>query len=237
MECQSVQDVIDSLRCEILDPDGDIWSDKLLIDYIQQAYTHIASLRPDIFSESKEVTLEGGTCLQQVCDCDELTKVLSIDGNECDPPEEESPDNNLLFLNTLFPGVEECKDGDEPYNPNWYPVDCGGCTAFRLTEPVPTDREVKAIICCVFSIDFCKEDASDIILPSVLFTKFYEGFKHLVLSKIYATDRKAEDLIELSQLHFKYWQDFRDWLFRTDFARRQSDWDLYRQQTNTDYSR
>lgn len=237
MECRTVADVIESLRCEILDPDGDIWSDKLIADFIQQAYTHIASLRPDLFSESKEITLEGGTCLQTVCDCIELTNVLSIDGNECNPTEKESVDNNLSFLDSAFEDFAECDTEEQTFNPNWLPVDCGGCSAFRLTQEVPTDREVKAVICCAFTVDFCQEDYSQIVLPEIIFTKFYEGFKHLVLSKLYATDRKAEDLIQLSQLHFKYWQDFRDWLFRTDFARRQSDWDLYRQQTNTDYSR
>lgn len=237
MECKSVADVVDLLRCEILDPaPGCIWSDKLLADFIQQAYTHIAGLRPDIFSESKEVVLEGGKCLQKVCDCIELVSIISIDGNDCDPPEKESPDNNLGFLNGYF-GGEDCPAEEDTYNPSWFPVECGGCTAFRLSEEAPTDREVKAIICCAPDIDFCKDNLAEIELPDALFGKFYEGFKHLVLSKIYATDRKAPDLMELSQLHFKYWQDFRDWMFRTDFARRQSDWDLYRQQTNTDYSR
>lgn len=231
MECLTVGDVIDSLRCEILDPDGDIWSDKLLLDFIQQAYTHIAALRPDLLSESRQITLERGKCLQEICDCDRLVGVIEIDGNDCVPPDQESAADNLNYLNQLFV-KESCSGDNETYAPeSWSFADCGECPGFRLSEPTPTDRDVTAKICCTANIDFCQTDYTQIALPSIIFSRLYEGFKHLILSKLYATDRKCENLQQLSQMHFKYWQDFRDWMFRTDFAANQSDWYLYRQKT------
>lgn len=233
MECLSVADVIESLRCEILDPDGDIWSDKLLADFTQQAYTHIVALRPDLFSAPREITLERGKCLQNVCDCTRLVNVIAIDGNDCNPPDQESSQDNLDFLNSLYDEPDCSEDGEvTPYAPDsWSLVDCADCSSFRLSEPTPDDRDVTAIICCTIDVDFCQDNPADIELPKIIFERVYEGFKHLILSKVYAVDRKCEDLMKLSELHFKYWQDFRDWWFRVDFAVRQSDWDLYRQKT------
>lgn len=231
MECLTVGDVIESLRCEILDPDGDIWSDKLIVDFIQQAYSHISALRPDLFSGPRTITLQRGTCFQEVCDCDRIVGVVQIDGSDCQPPDQESSQDNLNFLGQLFEDPD-CPGDDTTYAPeSWSFVDCGSCASFRLSEPTPEDRDVTAVICCTLNIDFCQENIEDVELPSILFNRMYEGFKHLVLSKLYATDRKCENLMKLSELHFKYWQDFRDWMFRTDFAANQSDWYLYRQKT------
>ena len=229
----TVSNVIDKLRCEILDPEGDIWSDKLLIDFIQQAYTHIAALRPDLFSEITEVTLERGVCLQQICDqCTRIVEVLSVDGQDCFPPDRESTQDNLNSLNRYFQPFDCDEPGEEtPFTPTTYNIPESTDCAFRLSEPTPTDRDVTALVSCVTDVDFCVAEGEEIELPEKICGRFYEGFKHLVLSKIYATDRKAPNLVQLSELHFKYWQDFRDWLFRTDFANNQSDWFLYRQKT------
>lgn len=235
MACTTVGDVIETLRCEIKDPDAEIWSDKLLVDFIKQAYTHIASLRPELFSKPQEITLARGKCLQEVCaDCVELLEVISVDGQDCNPPDQESTQDNLNDLTSAFDGFNCPTEGEaeEVYSPSsWSKVDCGGCQSFRLSEPTPTDRDVTAIVCCAFDLDLCEDSVMDTELPDIIFNKMYEGFKHLILSKLYATDRKAEDLMALSELHFKYWQDYRDWMFRTDFARSQPDWHLYRQKT------
>lgn len=237
MKC-NVSSIIDLLRCEILDPDGDIWSDKLLSDFIQQAYTHIVALRPDAFAESTEIVLERGKCFHRICgDCVRVVEVLTIDGQDCFPPDKESSQDNLNSLNqyfTPFDCVEVDDEGNEvegAFIPTSYTLIESSDCSFRLSEPTPTDRDVIALVSCVVDVDFCPEDGSEIELPEKICNRFYEGFKHLVLSKIYATDRKAKNLMELSATHFKYWQDFRDWLFRTDFANSQSDWHLYRQKT------
>ena len=77
----------------------------------------------------------------------------------------------------------------------------------------------------------CRADAIE--LPKVLFNKYYEAFRHLILSKLYAVDRKADDLLKLAEYHAKQWERARDWHFRVDFARDQSDWYLYRQKTSS----
>lgn len=240
MSTCTVSDIIDKLRCEILDPYGDIWSDKLLTDFIQQAYTHIAALRPDVFSETKEILLERGKCFQSICDeCTRIVEVLTIDGQDCFPPDKESSQDNLNSLNQYFSPFD-CKttgtnpDGTpviDPFVPNSYTLIESSDCSFRLSEPTPDDRDVYALVSCVIDVDFCPPSGIEIELPEKICNRFYEGFKHLILSKIYATDRKADNLMELSQIQFKYWQDFRDWLFRTDFANSQSDWHLYRQKT------
>lgn len=231
MECITIGELIESLRCEIKDPDGEIWTDDLLKDFIQQAYTHISSLRPDDFSEAKEITLERGACLHEVCDCIQLINVLSIDGNDCNPPDEESTQDSLQFLNKYF-ADSDCEEDPEYCPESWSLVKCGDCSSFRVDQPTPSDRDVNAIVCCKIDFDFCAPDILDQFLPQRIFNKWYEGFRHLILSKIYATDRKCEDLLKLSKLHFEYWQDFRDWIFRVDFAASQSDWELYRQKTS-----
>lgn len=239
MKC-TVADIIKGIRCEILDPEADIWSDELITDYIRQAYTHILSLRPDVFSETKEITLERGKCFQEICeDCETILDILGIDGQDCIIPDKESTQDNLDRLSRYF-NDSDCKavddDGNEvetPFTPKAYKLIESHACGFKLSEPTPEDRDVVAtVVCMPEPIDFCVEEGEDITLPDIICGRAYEGFKHLLLSKIYATDRKADNLIELSQLHFKYWQDFRDWWFRVDFSKHEADWYLYRQKTS-----
>ena len=239
MSC-TIQKIIDDLRCEIVDPvddtgDGCIWKNAFLKDAIQQAVTHIMGLRCDLFPDDpKEVTLTAGECYQSFCDadCKELLEIISIDGNSCALPDEDSSDDNLNSLANCFPEYDcptDANSGEDvidKFTPKTHKR-ANSCSVI-FSEAVPDDREVKAQIICVKEIDWC---ADEIEIPEIICGKLYEGFKHLVLSKIYATDRKSDNLMELSKLHFKMWQDFRDWLFRVDFAKRQSDWDLYRQET------
>ena len=230
MQC-AVPDIVETLRCELQDPEGDIWPDKLILDHMQQAYTHIASLRPDLFSEIKDITLARGQCLQSVCDnCSRVVEVIAIDGQDCHPPDQESSQDNLNFLNSYF--ESGCTDDpvDPPFTPESYTLlESSECT-FRLSEPTPEDRDVTAMVSCAVEVDFCLP-FEEIILPSVLCDRMYEGFRHLVLSKLYSVDMKSTTHIQLADQHFKMWQDFRDWTFRTDFASNQSDWYLYRQKT------
>jgi len=232
MASKTIGDLLELLRCEIKDPDGDIWDDKTLIDKINQAYSHLLMLRPDCFSQTMEITLERGKCLHSVCDCSELISVISIGGNDCCTLDEESSSDNVNFLSALY---DECPSDDgESFKPTSYTkLDCGQCAGFRINQPTPTDRDITAIICCTTSLDICPKDENinDLELPNKLMGRLYEGFFHLILSKVYAVDRKCKDLLELSQWQFKMWQDFRDWWMRVDFAKRQANWDIYREKT------
>lgn len=235
MAC-TVQGIVDDLRCEIEDPVGDsgdgcIWKTSFLKDTIQQAATHIMGLRSDLFpDEPRTLTLTAGECYQSFCDkqCKELLEIISIDGNSCALPDPESSQDNLNQLSQCFPD-DDCSAGangsTEPYTPASYKI-TNACGVLFSEAP---KTAVEIVVVCAKEIDWC---ADEIELPEILCGKLYEGFKHLILSKIYATDRKAPNLLELSKHHYKLWQDFRDWLFRVDFAKRQQDWYLYRQITS-----
>lgn len=66
------------------------WCKSLLVGYLQNAISVVASTDKAGFTKEKTVTLEAG-CYHCVCDdCDDVVAVMSVGGNGCDESEEAS---------------------------------------------------------------------------------------------------------------------------------------------------
>lgn len=228
-------DFIAGLRCHISDPDAEIWKRCSFETYINSAYSELASVRPDAFSEEITVKFEGGKC-RQVIDCECVLGVISVNGHDCDTPEQLdqriSGANSYLekcFSSTC--GLSSLNDMVKPpiadYNPESYAIDSKSARAVVLSEAPPCD--VEAVVCCVpkWKLD-CDGEIPEALCGG---GSLNPGFIQLILHLAYAADHDSLTNIELSKLHFESYQAWLSNSLAMQFSKRQPDYSYGRRIT------
>ncbi|OQX10501.1 MAG: hypothetical protein BWK73_20145 [Thiothrix lacustris] len=218
-------DIIDHILGERVNDEleaGDylVWSRPVVAKVLRECLSAIYGFRPDLFAETRTVTLQRSSCLQSLCkDCAKIINIISVDGNSCNKIEEhkdENDDKSLDWMSCYFKDCNppnkywECNAGYDPGD--WQPVDGSPCTV-RFKNPTPSDRDVTATVACV-PPDALTRDT----LPAAICDEMFTAVVDHALFRLYSIDHKDGNNLELADKHWRAYTTFMATKFDVDFA-------------------
>ena len=201
-----------------------VWSQAVVAKVLRECLAALYGFRPDMFAETKTVTLQRNSCLQSFCtDCATIINVISVDGNSCNKIEEhkdENDDKTLDYLNCYF---KDCKPPNKyrechtTYDPgDWAAVEASPCT-LRFKHPTPDDRDVTAVIACVPPDALTKDT-----LPAAICAEMFSALIDHALFRLYSIDHKDGNNLELADKHWRAYTTFMATKFDVDFDRQEN---------------
>lgn len=173
---------------------------ELLLQWWNDGVCLLATFRPDLFSETKVVTLQPGS-RQEVEGCDVIGKVLG----QVNPDGTVTPIRRSDFNTTLAWTKRGCPLPAAKYTITSYRFDQTQKDVFYIEPPIPPGKEVKVELTCSGSPEPLSIENLDEEVDLACYQ--FAMTKHYVLSMAYSQDTDQTNLA-LAQFHMGLWNGF-----------------------------